>query len=102
MKRCRDSERACAECCEALVASNTQPTARLVRAEWVRRYGTAPSFTDILPPLRKWLQKRRNGRRVKALVRAYCRLDPVEREAVGSIISKLNRGATDGIDAGTR
>ena len=102
MKRCPDLARTCSECCEALVAANIQPTARSVRSEWVRRHGNAPSFTDILPPLRKWLSKRRNSRRVKALVRAYCRLDPVEREAVGSIISKLNRGATDGIDAGTR
>ncbi len=103
MKRCRDRVRACAECCEALVAANVQPTARTVRAEWVRRHGAAPSFTDILPPLRKWLAKRRNSRRVKALVRAYCRLDPVERDAVASILSQLNTQGTDHVDhAGTR
>ena len=98
----RDRIRTCAELCEALVATNVQPTARLVRAEWVKRYGNAPSFTDLLPPMRRWLSKRRNSRRVKALVRAYCRLDPVERDAVGSILSQLNQGTTDVNDAGTR
>jgi hypothetical protein len=97
-----DKVRVCAEVCESLVDSNVQPTARTVRAEWQRRYGAAPSFTDILPPLRKWLSKRRNSRRVKALIRAYCRLDPVEREAVGSILSQLNQGDADVNDAGTR
>lgn len=98
----RDNVRVCAEVCEALVAANVQPTARAIRAEWLRRYGSAPSFADILPPMRKWMSKRRNSRRVKALVRAYCRLDPVEREAVGSILSQLNKGATDVDHAGTR
>ena len=98
----RDRVQVCAELCEALVAANVQPTARLVRAEWVKRYGTGPSFTDLLPLMRRWLSKRRNSRRVKALVRAYCRLDPVEREAVGSILSQLNQGTADVDDAGTR
>lgn len=91
----RDRVRTCAEVCEVLVAANVQPTARSVREEWVRRYGTAPSFTHILPPLRKWVSKRRKSRRVKALVRAYCRLDPVERDAVGSILSQLGQGTAD-------
>jgi hypothetical protein len=99
----RDKVRVCAEVCEALVATNVQPTVRLVYAEWRDRYGVAPSFTDILPPFRKWMTKRRNSRRVKALVRAYTRLDPVERDAVQSILSQLNRKeATDAHDAGTR
>lgn len=94
----RDRIRTCAEVCEVLVAANVQPTARAIRAEWLRRYGAAPSFTDILPPMRKWLSKRRNSRRVKSLVRAYCRLDPVERESVQAILSQLNRKGADDVD----
>lgn len=97
----RDRAKTCAEICEALVAAGVQPTARSIRAEWVKRYDAAPSFSDLLPPMRKWLNKRRNSRRVKALVRAYIRLDAVERDAVGSILSQLNRGAADADHAGT-
>lgn len=91
-----EHDRICAEVCEAFVAANVQPTARMVRDVWVKRYGTAPSFTVMLPVMRKWLTKRRNSRRVRALVRAYSRLDPVERESVMRFLSQLHPRETDG------
>lgn len=87
-----DRVKTCAEVCESLAVSGVYPNARQVRAEWVRRHGTAPSFTVLLPELRKWMQKRRNSRRVKALVRAYRRLDPVERVAFVEVVSQPMEG----------
>jgi hypothetical protein len=43
--------------------------------------------------------KRRNSRRVKAFVKAYCRLDPVERDAVHTIMEQLDKGNTDALNA---
>jgi hypothetical protein len=94
-----DRVKICAEVCEALIAQGVQPTVRAVYAEWVRRYVVAPSFSDILPPFRKWMGKRRNSRRVKAFVKAYCRLDPVERDAVQTIMKQLDKGNTDVVHA---
>lgn len=89
----------CAGICEALIAQGIQPTVRAVHKEWVTRYVVAPSFRDILPPFRKWMGKRRNSRRVKAFVKAYCRLDPVERDAVHTIMEQLDKGNTDALNA---
>jgi hypothetical protein len=88
----RDRVKTCAEVCESLAVSGVYPNARQVRAEWVRRYGAAPSFTDLLPVLRKWVAKRRNSRRVKSLLRSYGRLDPVERGAFVEVVSQSKEG----------
>lgn len=83
-----DPVKTCADCCEALVAAGVYPAARAVRAEWVRRCGEGPSYRDLLPILRRWVLKRRNSRRVRALVKSYGRLDPVERMAFAELLAK--------------
>lgn len=99
----RDTARICGEICEYLLAAEVGPTARCIRTEWLKRYGEAPSFTDILPHQRKWISRRKNSRRVKALVRAYRRLDLLERESVDEMIAQINNeGTADAVDAGTR
>lgn len=85
----RDLSGFCSEVCEVLVSRGVTPSVRLVRAEWVAMGGSAPSFTDLLPLVRKWLAKRRNGRRVRALVRSYGRLDPVERGAAMLLMKQM-------------
>lgn len=97
MKRCRDRSKSCAEVCDRLVASGVYPNARTVRAEWVRIHGAAPSFTDLLPMLRKWITKRRNSRRVKALMRGYGKLDPVERLSFIDLLKQETKD-TDHVD----
>lgn len=89
-----DRTKACAESCEALVAVGVYPSPKRVRAEWVRRYGSAPSFTDLLPVLRKWVAKRRNSRRVRSLLKSYGRLDPVERGAFDRLVAQTKEGST--------
>lgn len=78
----RNVPKAVTEACHAICAKGERPTIRSVRAWLVKRDGSAPSLTDIAPPVKAWKLVRADSKAVDAVLRAYGALDAEQQKFV--------------------
>ena len=82
----------------AALADGERPTVRGIRERLAADWTATPSFRDIVPVIRAWRERHRQGRAVLNVAASYNRLDPEQRAAFRDLVGLRRRPDGERLD----